>query len=120
MDEIQAQIALNKRRVAQEKAEHIYRENSRKRLVSILDQKFKTTMIGAIARFEEAFGELWGHRDNSPSIEQLKFRRIWDEVRKDILDNGNKQRRAAHDEVSQYTMSWDKYKTEFIVRKEQK
>lgn len=118
-NDIELQIQFNKQRQVKEKCESVYKENSKRRLLSIIDKKFQTTMIGAIVRVEEAFGELWGHGNSEPlTDEQEEFRRVWDEVRSGILDNGNKQRRAAQDEIAHYTMTWDKYKTELMVRKD--
>jgi len=117
LEDIQNQIIINKRKAAQEKADQLYRENSKRRLLATLDKKFNTTMIGALARFEEEFGELWGHKSEDITAEQAKYRERWQAVRDAVLDNGNKQRRAAQEEIAQYTMSWNKYKTEFIIKK---
>ena len=117
-DDIKNLILFNKRKAAQEKSEMIYKESSKKRLMDNISKKFKTTMIGAIARYEAAFGELWGQDTDNPSEEQQELRRVWEEVRTDILNNGNSQLRAALEEIAQYTMSWDKYKTNLIVRKD--
>lgn len=94
---------------------------SKRRLINILEKKFKTCYIGALAKFEETFGHLWGHgqtEDLTP--EQQEWKELWYDVRTAILNNGNNQARAAMDEISQYTMTWDKYKVEFLVKKEQK
>ncbi len=115
-EEVENQILLNKRKAIKEQSERIYKENSKRRLLQVLDKKFQTTMIGALARFEEAFGELWGHKDKEITEEQMEFRRIWEQVRTDILNNGNNQRRAAQEEIANYTMSWDKFKTELVVK----
>ena len=120
MEDIELEIQFSKRKKAQEKADFLYKENSKRRLLSVVDKKFQTTMIGALARFEEAFGELWGNREKELTAEQLKFRQLWEQVRTEILNNGNNQRRAAQEEIAHYTMSWDKFKTDLIVRKEPK
>lgn len=117
-DEIKNLILFNKRKAAKEKSEIIYKESSKKRLMDNISKKFKTTMIGAIARYEAAFGDLWGQDIDNPSKQQQELRRVWEEVRTDILNNGNSQLRAALEEIAQYTMSWDKYKTNLIVRKD--
>lgn len=97
-----------------------YKENSKKRLMTNIDKKFQTTMIGSLAQFEEFFGNLWGHGlplDRLSST-QVENRKIWEEVRTNILNNGNNQARAARDEIAQYTMTWNRYRTEFIVMPE--
>lgn len=61
-------------------------------------KKFQTTMIGSLAKFEKAFGYLW-LQDNS---NREKFEEIWDNTRNEILNNGNKQSRAAINELKEY------------------
>ena len=96
-----------------------YEQNSKKRLITNVEKKFKTTMIGALSQFEQLFGELWGQDSNSPPTqEQEEWYEKWQAVRTEILNNGNNQLRACLDEIAQYTMTWDRYKTEFIVRKD--
>lgn len=94
-----------------------YKENSKKRLLTNIDKKFKTTIIGSLAVFEDFFGELWGHgiRVDDLTEEQQTFRKLWLEARSKILDNGNSNLRAAQSEIAQYTMTWDRYITELMV-----
>jgi hypothetical protein len=77
-----------------------YRLNSKKRLLINITGKFRTTMIGSLAAFEKRFSHLW---ENDPEMKAL-----WDEVRTEILDLGNKNLRAAEQELSEYTILWDK------------
>jgi hypothetical protein len=66
-------------------------------LINSLYKKFQTTMIGALARFEDSFGHFWENEpDNSPVWDN------WEYTRNSILNNGNKQARAAIDEVKKY------------------
>ncbi len=95
-----------------------YEVNSRKRLMKNIEKKFKTTMIGALSQFEKEFGNLWGFSENSITVNQAKFERKWQVVRTEILNNGNNQLRACLDEIAQYTMTWNRYKTSFIVKKD--
>ena len=98
-----------------------YHDISKKRLVNNLKKKFETTTIGSLAAFEEAFGFLWGHglKFSELNEEEQEWRETWNEVRTKILDLGNSNSRGAQSEVSQYTMSWNRYVTQFnIVDKE--
>jgi hypothetical protein len=61
-----------------------------------LETKFKTTMIGSLARFEESFGHLW--EEESP--DQQEYLDLWEFTRNSVLNNGNKQMRAAINEIS--------------------
>ena len=67
-------------------------------LLNNVYKKFQTTMIGALARFEETFGYLW---DND-SKEAERFEIMWENTRNSILNNGNKQARSALNEISDY------------------
>lgn len=95
-----------------------YTESSKKRLMKNIERKFKTTMIGALATFEECFGHLWGHgKDESVATEnEMAFRKLWEQARTDVLNNGNSQLRIAQEEIAQYTMTWNRYHIDFIVK----
>jgi Mg/Co/Ni transporter MgtE len=67
-------------------------------ILNSVHKKFQTTMIGSLAKFEKAFGYLW-LQDNS---NREKFEEIWDNTRNEILNNGNKQSRAAINELKEY------------------
>lgn len=117
-DDEHAQYAeiIRKRKEAQKTNELKYRENTKQQLLQNLEKKFKTTMIGALARFEENFGELWGHGKTKLTEVEEEWREIWDETRTEILNNGNNQLRAAQDELAAYSVNREKFKTEFIVK----
>jgi hypothetical protein len=63
----------------------------------ILTKRFQTTMIGALFEFEKAFGYLWGHLKEEEDLTdtELDFLDRWDNVRNQILNNGNGQLRKA-------------------------
>lgn len=93
---------------------------SRNRFITNLTKKFNTAMIGAIARCEDKFGFLWGHGSDKPlTKDQKKYLELWQELRTDILNHCNNQLRACIDEASQYNMTWNKYRIDFIVKKGQ-
>ena len=123
-EELQKEIARSdaKRIIEKRREENQSRQeqSSKKRLIGSVERKFKTTMIGALASFEERFGSAWGHGKETADLtaEESENRGIWNDVRTDILNKGNNQLRAAQEEIAQYTMTWDKYRTEFLVNKE--
>ena len=98
-----------------------YKDNSKRRLLNILKKKFDTTIIGSLAAFEERFGELWGHglSMNDLDEDQRYWREQWMETRSKVLDNGNSNLRAAQNEISQYTLSWNRYVTNFYRNEEE-
>jgi hypothetical protein len=70
-------------------------------LLYSIEKKFQTTMIGALARFEDSFGYLWenDHKDRE------RFENTWEDTRNNILNNGNKQLRLALNEISDFFQS---------------
>ena len=92
-----------------------YKDNSKRRLLNNLKKKFDTTIIGSLAAFEERFGELWGHGLPMGELDedQIYWREVWADTRSKILDNGNANLRAAQNEIAQYTLSWNRYVTQF-------
>lgn len=67
------------------------RHYSRRQLEKNIRKMGEIIMIGAISSIEESFGELWGHNkeDNFLPEEEEMYNK-WDELRKDILNKGNK------------------------------
>ena len=98
-----------------------YQESSKHRLSNIIKKKFNTTIIGSLAAFEDQFGELWGHGLPISDLDedQRYWRDIWMDTRSKVLDNGNSNLRAAESEISQYTLSWNRYVTKFNNFEEQ-
>ncbi len=91
------------------------KESSKKRLMTHIEKKFKTTTIGCLALIEEHFGELWAHRENrSLTPEEQDWLERWKILRAEILDKGNFQMRAAMNEISEYTLNWEKYRMTFL------
>ncbi len=95
-----------------------YKENSKKRLLTNLERKFRTTMIGSLDAFEKSFGELWGHGVPLEHLDsdQRQWRVIWQETRSRILDNGNSNLRAAQNEIAEYTLHWNRYVNQLTVK----
>ena len=98
-----------------------YQESSKHRLSNIIKKKFNTTIIGSLAAFEDQFGDLWGHGLPVSDLDedQRYWRDIWMDTRSKVLDNGNSNLRAAESEISQYTLSWNRYVTKFNNFEEQ-
>lgn len=98
-----------------------YKTHSKKRLMEQIKKKFQTTMIGALDKFEQKFGYLWGmgKNPNTHTAQEAQYAEMWEYVRTEILNNGNTQCRACLDDISEYTMTWNRYNTKFIVHKDQ-
>ena len=104
------QIVATKQRQKEAKDQK-YREKSKKRLSTIVGTKIKTSFIGAISSCEKNFGFLWGHGKNEEELtdQELQMKELWEEIRTEILDNGNTQLRAASNEIENYSINWDRY-----------
>ena len=102
-------------------SDNTYKDNSNRRLMNIIKKKFDTTIIGSLAAFEERFGDLWGHGLPLEDLDedQRYWREQWMETRSKVLDNGNSNLRAAQNEASQYTISWNRYVTNFYRNDEE-
>jgi hypothetical protein len=87
---------------------------SRKHFIEDVEKRFKTIMIGSLARMEDTFGYLWGHNKNSLEKNQVVFREMWEDLRTDILNHGNNQMRLALEDMVSYLESLDKYEYKFI------
>lgn len=106
-----------------EKQAHIsnYRKTrSKEQLAKDTKKKFMTTMIGAIARFEESFGYLWGHGEERLTAEQRRNKTLWDHVRKTILDNGNDQIQFFNEDLENYEVLGSKFSIQLPVRKDRR
>jgi hypothetical protein len=86
----------------------------------ILTKRFQTTMIGALFEFEKAFGYLWGQDKNEEDLtdNELDFLDRWDNVRNQILNNGNNQLRKAIVDLSKNNGNI-KYNYKFNNRREE-
>ena len=98
----QLRVLANKAKISKEQR---YLEASRQRLDKLISTKIRTTFIGALSSFEEAFGALWGYGKNEDELtkDELDNRNIWIEVRTKVLNNGNNQLRAAQTEIAIHT-----------------
>lgn len=112
LNEAAATLAL-----AKEFSEEKKSIDSKNRLRRIMEKKFKTSFIGAISKFETVFGRLWGHgKDYGQLTEnEKKFRLLWEQVRGEILNNGNNQIRAMQQEIELYDIIFNGYQSLLTV-----
>lgn len=95
-----------------------YLELSKQRLNKIISKKTQTCFIGAIAAFEDVFGFLWGHGKDQENLDdnEIEMRELWENARTRILNHGNQQLRSMQNEVNNNIVSWQRYKTEFVIK----
>ena len=46
------------------------------------------------------------------------MRELWEEIRTEILDNGNTQLRAATNEIENYSINWERYSINLNINEE--
>lgn len=99
------------RKEAEEKNKVNYQKISNNRLSKNIEKKIRTTFIGDINTVEKYFGELWGHGKDYKDLteSEKRERKVWDACRKEMLDKGNNELRAANSEISQYTIEWNRF-----------
>lgn len=95
-----------------------YAEESRARLARAVDTKIQTAFVGALALFEKHLGEVWGHGipDAHRTPEQRRLKVAWDACRTAVLDHGNRQRRSARSEVTEYEIVWLRHRARLNVQ----
>ncbi len=88
---------------------------AKNQLSQSVQQKINTTMIGALASIEEIFGYLW--RDGDPQNEQERaLYAMFQEVRNNILDKGNRQKRLSAEDLDNYSITRNRYRFDFVVK----
>lgn len=89
-----------------------YKVDSANRLMKIIETKLRTSFIGALAQFEELIGkELWGHGKNLNDCDEdeVYWRKLYQQIRTNVLNNGNAQLRALQSEITHYEIKWERY-----------
>jgi len=110
------EIFNNLRKLAKAESRENFKYNSKERVKKIAGKKFNTCFIFPISEFENVFGELWGHGllDNQLNDQQKLNRKKWEQIRRNILDKGNLQRRAFESELELYNIEYCGYKADFV------
>jgi hypothetical protein len=92
-------------------------EYAKNKIKKTSQTKLKTAFIGAIDRFEESFGHLWGHGLDygELSSEQKRWREVWEHCRDNVLDNGNDQLRSLLKEIEGYNITKNRYHVDIPV-----
>lgn len=97
-------------RAEKAEAESDYKNSSKERFKKIATQKMRTIMIGSLDAIEKGLGFLWGHDENKVlSEEEEELKKIFEQVRHDILNLGNNQIRNVEKELEQYDVTWNRY-----------
>lgn len=108
----------NKKLVDERRKRNLEKQSlySRNQIKTEFEKRIKTTMIGALSSFEKGFGEYMGINNDNPSPKQQELCDIWEDVRQEILDRGNKQIRSMLDELDCYEIKYNRYQYKFNVK----
>lgn len=92
------------------------KEKYKERLRDIITKKMKTVMIYPLSQVEETFGILFGlgKEDNDLTHEEFEWREKYYKMREKILNLGNKNIRNMQEELSLYSVIFERYKTVFL------
>jgi hypothetical protein len=83
--------------------------HSRRLIIEQLEKRFKTIMIGSLARFEKEFGYLWNNDEDPNTDQEVFFRDKWEDLRHELLDHGNDQMRNGVQDLNDYLNHVEKY-----------
>ncbi len=106
------------KQAAQQATQANYAEESRKRLDKIISTKMNTTFIGALSSFEKSFGFMWGQgkKEVDRTEEEQQLYQIWQNVRTEVLNNGNNQLRALRNELQNHNISWNRHQLHIAAK----
>lgn len=115
MDDDRLRRIAESREEGQQESARRYLQDSHDRLRRNMETKIRTTMIGALSLLEEKFGFLWGQGKPGDQLtdRELTMGELKDELRTEILNNGNNQLRAAVSELGQYEVKWNRHQLNF-------
>lgn len=95
-----------KKRELEKQNEEKRKEASRTRLIKDVSKRMNTCFIGALDAIEKNMGFLW-EGDYCEQEAQEEMRRIFQNVRKEILDNGNNQIREFKGDLLNYDVKYN-------------
>lgn len=96
--------------------------NSKQELIYGIEKRFKTTMIGSLAQFEQRFQHLWTENEKDDDVDKDRkkyYYELWQDTRDEILNNGNHQSRSSIKALKDFLYpNTTKYKYNFKFREE--
>lgn len=108
---------VRKKRQIESDSNKQFKDDSKTRLLKIIDTKMRTIMIGALASVENNIGFLWGHNEKRKlTTEEQQMKILFENIRKEILDKGNAQSRNLHTELEQYDVEWTRYNLSLPIK----
>ena len=92
----------------------------KRHLLNKIETRFKTILIGSLAKIEDNLGFLWAYdTDDKLTDEQQKYLDIWENLRNEILNHGNYHLREGLDDIEDYFDREERYSYKFIFNDQQ-
>lgn len=90
------------------KSQELQKEQAHSILKQIIAKRLQTSFIFSISELERIFGHLWRHEadDENFSEQEEFYYNLYQEFRKSVLDNGNKQIRNTCKDIDGYEVSF--------------
>lgn len=86
-----------------------------------IKKRFETSMIGTLARIEDFMGFLWGDDKDNLTQKEYEFKKLWEELRTEILNHCNYQMRSAIEDLKDYLEYENNlYEYRFIINNKDK
>jgi len=91
---------------------------SKNKLARLAEKRFKTTFVGALSEFEQGFGHIWKHGipEEELTDEEYDNRKIWENIRNNILNKSNAQMRGFLTELDQHTIDKNDFTINFAIK----
>lgn len=87
--------------------------NKEQQILSNIEKRLKTIMIGGLSRFENSFGYLWNIDGDPQNHQQQMLSDKWEDTRTDLLNHGNHQIRQAMNDLLDYIQYKNKYSNSY-------
>ncbi len=85
--------------------------NPKEQLFDTVKKKLMTAFIGAIDELEKSdFSQLWGGSEGPTNGDQKRWKRVYQNLRREILNNGNDQIRDLVEEFVRFDVKFSRYK----------
>ena len=101
-----------------------YEDASLEHLKRIIKKRCQTIFVGAVAKMEDHFGELWGEELELDEEQMNAIQRKWFDkfltVRELVFDQGNDQITKLVNDIDNFCVSWSKLHIEFITKEHKK
>lgn len=92
-------------------------KDAKQHLIDLAKTRITTAFIAALDEIERTFGYLWAHdEDRDRTDKEEEFFLLYKELRQNILDKGNQQRRLLVSDISGHEIKEMRYTLKMPIR----